>query len=943
MRYIIYISIFFLSLFCFSRANAQVSTFGTNNPNGWSKTVGGLWLVKYAGVDSSDNYLAIDAEGKVYRKAGGGTAIIDSTYWASLQAVADTSAVLRGLINSKPDSITINDDSLKYWVGGVSVFVGSVSGGAFDTTTIYNTIADTAQAIRDDFPAPFDSTYIYLALDDTAAAIRGDMPAPFDSTHIYAALDDTAAAIRADIPDAFDSTHIYAALDDTAAAIRGDFPVIDLSGIRDTTTAIYDSLADHWAAIATKASQAALDDSAQDIRAYAASLDLQDVTTVDSVTSHTISMNGGIATGYAFPPGGSDGGSGWVITRQNYYDPLDLFNLGADSTFLTGSARGFRDRSRLTLRNNAAYVSFDARPVFIADTPVAIDHVVTFQALPRIESLKGGHTNNFYAYFSGLTNMGSTLDNAYHFKVEGAYLENTDNHYVIWSPDMSASGALRNWGVYIGGTGSNTMRNYFGDRTTFGDTTNGTEIAAFNGDIVVTDSTKLQGEVIVSGLPSAATKDSILATENNRTFKIPIPSGGSGGDLLYSDTLRTGFVSTYFYVDSLFGTAVSGLQWTDTVTDLATKYDVDTLYEAIPDVSGFIPYSDTAVILGTKYDDDTARATIDGEIAGKQDALGYTAENVANKATNFSVLNNTLYPTTLAVVTQNNLIADSLRAEIDSHAVSIWEEVNLKLDITTAASTYVPLTRTINGAALSANITLDIDDVAPTQTGNSGKVLTTDGTNATWQTPGGGSGTVTSFSFTDGGGFDGTVTNSTTTPTLAIALQANTNFVTDAEKTVIGNTSGTNTGDQTTITGNAGTATALQTARNIDGVSFDGTAAIVLPRFWQGKIAGELDTLTTGVKLKVRFPYTATITGVKGEVNTASSSGNVTIDILKNGSTIMTTNKIVIEATETTSRDATTQPTLTTTAISEDDVLEFEVTGAGTNAISGAVTIYYTL
>ena len=39
--------------------------------------------------------------------------------------------------------------------------------------------------------------------------------------------------------------------------------------------------------------------------------------------------------------------------------------------------------------------------------------------------------------------------------------------------------------------------------------------------------------------------------------------------------------------------------------------------------------------------------------------------------------------------------------------------------------------------------------------------------------------------------------------------------------------SGTNTGDQTNITGNAGTATALQTARTIGAVSFDGTAAII--------------------------------------------------------------------------------------------------------------------
>ncbi len=43
-----------------------------------------------------------------------------------------------------------------------------------------------------------------------------------------------------------------------------------------------------------------------------------------------------------------------------------------------------------------------------------------------------------------------------------------------------------------------------------------------------------------------------------------------------------------------------------------------------------------------------------------------------------------------------------------------------------------------------------------------------------------------------------------------------------------GSASGANTGDQTTITGNAGSATSLLTARNINGVAFDGTAAITI-------------------------------------------------------------------------------------------------------------------
>ena len=42
------------------------------------------------------------------------------------------------------------------------------------------------------------------------------------------------------------------------------------------------------------------------------------------------------------------------------------------------------------------------------------------------------------------------------------------------------------------------------------------------------------------------------------------------------------------------------------------------------------------------------------------------------------------------------------------------------------------------------------------------------------------------------------------------------------------NLSGANTGDQTSITGNAGSATVLQTARAINGVNFDGSAAITV-------------------------------------------------------------------------------------------------------------------
>lgn len=61
---------------------------------------------------------------------------------------------------------------------------------------------------------------------------------------------------------------------------------------------------------------------------------------------------------------------------------------------------------------------------------------------------------------------------------------------------------------------------------------------------------------------------------------------------------------------------------------------------------------------------------------------------------------------------------------------------------------------------------------------------------------------------------------------LVIAAQSGTNTGDETDSTIktkLGITilSGSNTGDQTTITGNAGTATALQTARTIAGSSFD--------------------------------------------------------------------------------------------------------------------------
>lgn len=73
----------------------------------------------------------------------------------------------------------------------------------------------------------------------------------------------------------------------------------------------------------------------------------------------------------------------------------------------------------------------------------------------------------------------------------------------------------------------------------------------------------------------------------------------------------------------------------------------------------------------------------------------------------------------------------------------------------------------------------------------------------------------------------------------------------------------------------------------------------------------------------VRSQVAGTIIGVGAYNDTAGVTGTATYDIHLNGTTIMTTDKISIETGELSSRDATTQPTLTTTAIAIDGLLEF--------------------
>lgn len=94
-------------------------------------------------------------------------------------------------------------------------------------------------------------------------------------------------------------------------------------------------------------------------------------------------------------------------------------------------------------------------------------------------------------------------------------------------------------------------------------------------------------------------------------------------------------------------------------------------------------------------------------------------------------------------------------------------------------------------------------------------------------------------------------------------------------------------------------------------------------------------TVATTVGGDWEVPYACTITGIGAYNDTAGVTGTMTIDVNKNGTTIMTTNKITIDTGEKTSRSAAVAPVLTTTALSVGDIITIDNDAIHTTAGKG--------
>lgn len=142
-------------------------------------------------------------------------------------------------------------------------------------------------------------------------------------------------------------------------------------------------------------------------------------------------------------------------------------------------------------------------------------------------------------------------------------------------------------------------------------------------------------------------------------------------------------------------------------------------------------------------------------------------------------------------------------------------------------------------------------------------------------------GSVSSVSVVTANGVSGSVATPTTTPAITITLGVITPIsvngivfsgVSTPSLGVSGASqiSGVNTGDQTNISGNAATATALQTARTINGTSFNGTSNITV-----SAAAGTL----TGATLAAGVTASSLLSAAGGSFGTAAFTNSTAYEV----------------------------------------------------------------
>ena len=95
-------------------------------------------------------------------------------------------------------------------------------------------------------------------------------------------------------------------------------------------------------------------------------------------------------------------------------------------------------------------------------------------------------------------------------------------------------------------------------------------------------------------------------------------------------------------------------------------------------------------------------------------------------------------------------------------------------------------------------------------------------------------------------------------------------------------------------------------------------------------------------KIKFIMPYAFTLTGISASVTTAPVGATLVVDVNEAGTTIMSTNKIVIDASETSTATAATAPTLSDTSLASGALITVDIDQIGSSTAGAGLKVYLT-
>lgn len=125
------------------------------------------------------------------------------------------------------------------------------------------------------------------------------------------------------------------------------------------------------------------------------------------------------------------------------------------------------------------------------------------------------------------------------------------------------------------------------------------------------------------------------------------------------------------------------------------------------------------------------------------------------------------------------------------------------------------------------------------------------------------------------------------------------------------------------------------------GAYDDAGGALRIPFILPIAVGDESTALTTGTaKVSFHMPVGMALTGISAGVVTAPTGADLIVDVNDGGTTIMTTNKLRIDAGESSTHTAATAPALTDTALAKGALITIDVDQIGSTVAGAGLKVY---